>query len=95
MNDLFQDINSINLIYYSKILTERNDIEKLRCIFNSITLSQTSESLYGIMGSLLLTFTYNDNSVRNICFTAKLLSEGNKTYKINRDICAEVRALFE
>lgn len=94
MNDLFENLKHVQLIYHDKIIKNKEDVKELQNIFNNITLQETSDSLEGVMGGLLLTFTYNDNSVKNIHFTSKLLNDGNKTYSLSCDICQAVRTIF-
>lgn len=94
MNGLFENVKFIQLLYHDKIIKSNEDVRKLQNIFNNITLQETSDSLEGVMGGLLLLFTYNDNSVRNIHFTSKLLSDGIKTYSMSCDICQAVRSIF-
>ena len=94
MEKLFDNVSTIKLIYHEKVMTQQNDFEQLKAIFQSVKFTETNESLAGIMGSLLLDFTYNDHSVKSICFTANLLSDGTKTYRLDHDICLDVRYLF-
>lgn len=68
---------------------------EVRELLESLELENTNDSLEDIAGSMCLTFSYEDNTEKLIGLTSNLLADGAITYKVNKDICGQLHALFE
>ena len=90
----YDDVKAISLFGQEKIIEETKTIAEIKNLILNVTYSETDKNISDYYGTTILTMVRNDGSSWTVSLTSDLISDGEKTYLLEDDICSKIRDYF-
>ena len=90
----YEDVKAISLFGQGKVIEDAETIAEIKNLILNVTYSETDKNISDYYGTTILTMVRNGGSSWTVSLTSDLISDGEKTYLLEEDICSKIRDYF-